>query len=233
MPVYNEESTLEKIIDLVEISLDRLKKEQNIDSELIIVDDGSKDESPGIIFSKKLDYPNIISIRKENGGKGSAIRKGWEVASGDVLIIQDSDLEYDPLDYKDLLVPFQKDGADVVYGSRRLHTGQGSQWSHFTFYLGGRLVTWATNIIYQVWISDEPTCYKCFSSKIFKKYSFEGNKFEFEPELTAKVIRLGYEIHEVPIHYYPRKIEEGKKIKWTDGVDAIKELLRWRFKKIR
>ena len=225
IPAYNEEATLESVLDKVaEVPL-------KLNMELLIVDDGSKDRTAEIAKAwadrNSDERISVKVITKENGGKGTAVRRGIDESTGEYLIIQDADLEYDPNDYIKLLEPMLAGEAEVVYGSRI--TGPDKPGS-LKFYLGGKLVTLATNIIYWAHITDEPTCYKLFKGDLIRGIPLTCTGFEFCPEVTAKVLKRGLRIAEVPIRYFPRSIEEGKKIRSWDGVLAIWELLKWRFK---
>ncbi|MCA8913756.1 MAG: glycosyltransferase family 2 protein, partial [Planctomycetes bacterium] len=219
------EATLESVLDKVaEVPL-------KLNMELLIVDDGSKDRTAEIAKAwadrNSDERISVKVITKENGGKGTAVRRGIDESTGEYLIIQDADLEYDPNDYIKLLEPMLAGEAEVVYGSRI--TGPDKPGS-LKFYLGGKLVTLATNIIYWAHITDEPTCYKLFKGDLIRGIPLTCTGFEFCPEVTAKVLKRGLRIAEVPIRYFPRSIEEGKKIRSWDGVLAIWELLKWRFK---
>ena len=162
-----------------------------------------------------------------NRGKGYAVRQGIACSTGDVIIIQDADLEYDPDDYRVLLEPILSGEYRVVYGSRLL--GGDNKPIYRTFYWGGRLVSFVTSLLFSLKITDEPTCYKMFDASLLKSIPLVCDRFGFCPEVTAKVLRRGYKIKEVPIRYYPRSRQEGKKIKWHDGVEAIGILLKYRF----
>ncbi len=230
IPAYNEEKTigelLKKVVD-VDIPIKK---------EVIIVNDGSTDNTEKIVqdFIKKyknLQNLDIILINKKNEGKGSALKLGISKSSGDIIIIQDADLEYDPNDYMKLIKPIMNGNFKVVYGSRIKNPN--NNYSHISYLLGGLFITLLTNLLYFTFLTDEPTCYKVFHKDLKDiLINAEGNKFDWEPEITAKILRKGYTIHEVPINYYPRKLNEGKKIKWMDGVDAVITLIKWRFKKI-
>ena len=228
IPVYNEEKYIGKILKrVISVSLP-LKR------EIIIVNDGSKDNTEKEVktFIKKHPKENIKFVSKKNGGKGSAIKKGIQISKGDIIIIQDADLEYDPFDYPSLIEPILKGKTKVVYGSRLRMKGN-KQNSHLSFLLGGILVTMVLDFLYFTNLTDEPTCYKVFHKDLKPLLvNAEANRFDWEPEVTAKILRKGYKILEVPIHYYPRDFKEGKKIRWKDGVDAILTLLKWRFKSL-
>lgn len=222
IPVLNEENTIDKIIQAIEaVDLGSYRK------EIVIIDDGSSDSTPNKL--KKISQENKdvkVVTHKRNSGKGMAIRTGLANISGDIVIIQDADLEYDPQDYKVLIKPIIEDKAKVVYGSRLL---KNNKRGILRYYLGGRLVTFFTNLLYNSKITDEPTCYKVFKADIFKKIKLTCKGFEFCPEITAKVLKLGYKIYEVPISYFPRSQKQGKKINWRDGVKAIYYLFKYRF----
>jgi glycosyltransferase involved in cell wall biosynthesis len=221
IPVYNEEKTISEILKKVDDVL-----LPGFEKEIIIIDDKSSDGTLIVLEKLKNQYDFILLKHQQNMGKGAAIRTGISKATGDFVIIQDADLEYDPNDYSKLLIPFLEKNAQVVYGSRILGTKKRGKLS---FYLGGRLVTLATNIIYGINITDEPTCYKVFKRELINSLNLESNGFEFCPEVTAKIAKRGIKIYEVPISYFPRNKSEGKKIKWKDGVVALWTLLKHRF----
>ena len=226
VPVYNEEKTISKILDkLSKVNL-KIKK------EIIIVDDGSKDRSKelieGYIENKKRNKTEDYRfIPKENRGKGSAIKEGIKSATGDIITIQDADLEYNPEDYKKLIKPIIQNKAEVVYGSRFLKEHKPM---YKTYFLGNKLLTLLTKILYNSEITDMETCYKVFRSDIIKNIKIKANRFDFEPEVTARILKQGIKIKEIPISYSPRSIEEGKKINWKDGLQAIWTLVYWRFR---
>lgn len=199
MPVYNERDTLNEILNRVQAV--PLKK------EIIIVDDGSMDGTREILKGIKTANIKVI-FHEKNQGKGSAIKTGLREATGDVVIIQDADLEYEPMDYLKLIPIIQSGEAQVVYGSRTLGSNKRS---YHRYYWGGQFITLVTNILYGTKITDEPTCYKMFKKEVINRIQLDCTGFEFCPEVTAKVARLGYTIHEVPISYHPRSFEEGKK----------------------
>lgn len=217
MPVYNERGNLVEILNRVQAV--------PIEKEIIIVDDGSTDGTRQILRDIKGQNVKVI-LHERNQGKGAAIKTGLTEATGDIVIIQDGDLEYDPMDYLKLIPLIQSGEAQVVYGSRTLGSNERS---YHRYYWGGQFVTLVTNILYGLKITDEPTCYKMFKKEVIDRIKLDCTGFEFCPEVTAKVVRLGYTIHEVPISYHPRSFEEGKKIKWRDGLIAIWTLLKCRF----
>lgn len=218
IPVFNEEKTFRHLLDKV------LKV--NIEKELIIVDDFSKDGTHSII-QEYAKLPNVKAIfHNRNYGKGRAIRSGIEHVTGDIVIIQDADLEYEPEDYPTLVKPIIEGRTNVVYGSRELGTKH--QHSYFSFYIGGKFLSWLTNFLYGSNITDEPTCYKVFKADVIKSIPLECIRFEFCPEITAKVLKRGENIVEIPIRYYPRTKGEGKKIRWKDGIEAIWTLIKFK-----
>lgn len=227
IPAYNEERTIGEV--LVKIA-DTLSSSPYT-YQLIVVDDGSKDRTAAIAeefaSGRTLKNGSFLLVRKENGGKGSAIRTGIPHAAGKYTIIQDADLEYEPSDIIRLMDKITADKADVLYGSRFLD--KSNKHSYRSFYLGGRLVSFTTNILYCQRLTDEPTCYKLFSTALLKSIKLNCTGFEFCPEVTAKVAKRGYKIAEIPISYKPRTLDEGKKISWKDGVEALWVLLKYRF----
>jgi glycosyltransferase involved in cell wall biosynthesis len=217
MPVYNERDTLTEILSRVEAV--------PVDKEIIIVDDGSTDGTRQILKDIKAENIKVI-FHERNQGKGAAIKTGLREATGDVVIMQDADLEYDPMDYLKLIPLIQSGEAQVVFGSRTLGS---KERSYHRYYWGGQFVTFVANLLYGLKITDEPTCYKMFRKEVMEQIKLDCIGFEFCPEVTAKVARLGYTIHEVPVSYHPRSFKEGKKIKWKDGLIAIWTLLKYRF----
>lgn len=219
IPVYNEKATIENLINRVLLV--------PVEKEVIIVDDGSTDGTRDILKNIAIGKENIkVLFQPQNKGKGYAIRRAIHEITGDVVVIQDADLEYDPMDFLKLLRIIEEGKANVVYGSRIL--GKNPR-SSFSFYLGGRFLSFLTNILYGTSITDEPTCYKMFKSDIIKSLDLYCNGFEFCPEVTAKLARKGIQIKEVPIKYNPRSKKEGKKIRWKDGFIAIWTLIKNRF----
>ena len=226
IPVYNEEATLERLLEKIV----RVELINGMKKEIIIVNDASQDGSEEIIRQTIARYPDtpVKYIRHDvNAGKGKAIRTGIEYVTGHYVVIQDADLEYDPQDLNLLLMYLTVREKKVVYGSRFLE--QENKHSYHRFYLGGRLVSLFANLLYGQRLTDEPTCYKMFDADLLKSIPLQCTGFEFCPEVTAKVARLGYKIVELPIRYYPRSIREGKKIKWHDGVEALWVLLKYKW----
>lgn len=223
MPAYNEEKTIARIVEKV-----MAVEIPNVQKELIIVDDGSTDKTNGIVRTLQSRFNGIRLFKLEtNSGKGAAVRLGIEKAKGDIVIIQDADLEYDPKDYAACIAPIIEHRAKVVYGSRLVPKNKRT--GRIDFLLGGMLVTLVTNILYLTLLTDEPTCYKTFDAGLVKGLKYHGNGFEWEPEITAKILKRGERIIEVPINYYPRKKAEGKKIGWRDGLKAVWTLIKYRF----
>ena len=218
IPVFNEAATVARVIREVR------EKNRGRELELILVDDGSSDETLEEIRS--VGDREIKLLRHErNIGKGAAIRTGLEAVTGEAVIIQDADLEYDPGDYAKLLAEYEA-GAPVVYGVRTLEPGQVI--GHRLFYYGGYLVTLLTRWLYWCDLHDEPTCYKLFKTDVLKSIPLKCKRFEFCPEVTAKLIKRGIRIAEAPIRYRPRRMHEGKKIRWRDGVEAVWTLFKYR-----
>lgn len=222
MPVYNEKNTIKEILRQVR-SVDL----GDLDKEIIVVDDCSTDGTGDIL---KLEADSSIKVirHKKNQGKGAAVRTGLAGATGDMIIIQDADLEYDPEDYLKLIDPVLKGKATVVYGSR--FTGERRNML-FWHYVGNRFLSLVTNVLYNTTLSDMETCYKLFSREAIEGIKIKSNKFDFEPEITAKVLRRGVRIYEVPISYAGREMEEGKKISWKDAFPALWALTKYRFVK--
>lgn len=219
IPVYNERDTIRSVIDLV------LSVPLSLDREVIVVDDGSSDGTADVLRSLELDRVKVL-LQPSNQGKGAAIRRALPEVTGDIVIIQDADMEYDPNDYQSLIDPIVAGEAQVVYGSRQLGN---NTFSYMRYYVGGLFLSWLTNLLYRSKITDEPTCYKVFRRDVLDSIELKCKRFEFCPEVTAKVLKKGIKIVERPISYNPRSIGEGKKIRWRDGVEAIFTLLRYRF----
>jgi len=218
MPVYNERTTIEEIIGRV-LSVP-------IRTQLIVVDDGSKDGTRDILSALQAKHGFTLIFQEKNQGKGAALRRGFSEASGDLVVIQDADLEYSPEEYPPLIELICQGRADVVYGSRFL--GRHRVFL-FTHYLGNRLLTTITNVLYNTMLSDMETCYKVMRLEVLKSMTLQSDGFGIEPELTAKIFKRGYRVYEVPITYDGRGYEEGKKITWRDGLVALWVLLKYRF----
>ena len=219
IPSYNEKTTIREIIKRVQ--------EVPINKEIILIDDFSTDGTREILKNEYSKKDNVtVLFHKKNQGKGAAIRTGLKHIKGDIVIIQDADLEYDPNDYPKLIEPIINKETEVVYGSRFL--GNKNQHLYNLNMLATRILTIMANILYNAKITDEPTCYKVFTKKAIKSVDLKCEKFEFCPEVTAKIRKNGYKIKEIPINYNPRSIEEGKKINWKDGVQAIWTLIKYR-----
>ena len=223
MPVYNEEKTIEKIVEKVQnVNLNKIKK------ELIVINDGSKDKIQEKLSKIRKKYKNIkVFSHKINQGKGSAVRTGLKYFTGDVIVIQDGDLEYNPEDFKRLIMPILENKTKVVYGSRFLGGIKGYIIPLHDF--GNKILTLITQILYFRKITDMETCYKMLTKDVVKSLNLRANRFEFEPEITAKIIKKGYKIIEIPILYNSRSFKEGKKITWRDGIIALYYLIKYRF----
>ena len=219
IPCYNEEKTIEKIINKI---LDL----KDLNLEIIIVDDNSTDSSRSIIDTKLKDKIHKLILNDNNYGKGYSIRKGIEAATGEVLIIQDADLEYDPKDYQKLLEPFKLGVADVVYGSRFIGSDK-KRVLYFWHTVGNKILTLLSNIFTNLNLSDMEVGYKAFKTDIIKNIDLKENRFGFEPEVTAKIAKKSLRLYEVGISYYGRKYNEGKKITWRDGFSAIRCILKY------
>lgn len=222
IPVYNELNTLEKIVEKVENS-----PLQALEKEIILVDDASTDGSRCILEKLARERGYKTAFHQKNQGKGAAIRTALNHATGDIVIIQDADLEYDPDDYDELIELIIKDKADVVYGSR-LSGGKPSRSFKFTHFIGNKFLTTVTNLLYDSTLTDMETCYKAFRADVIKNIQIKSNRFEFEPEITAKILKKKYRLYETSISYYGRDYHEGKKITWKDGIAAIFALFRYR-----
>lgn len=220
IPCFNEKQTLPELLKRV-----RQADIGNIQKEIILVDDASTDGTADLIREFAASHKTVFNERNE--GKGACIRKALPYATGDFIIIQDADLEYDPNDYAALLNPLLRKECRVVYGSRERNKKNKTH-SGILFYLGGLLVTKVTNILFGSQLTDVPTCYKMFDGALLKNIPLTCQRFEFCPEVTAKLLKRGIKIKEVPIQYHPRTTKEGKKIRWRDGVKALFTLLKYR-----
>jgi len=219
IPVYNEVENIEEI-------LKRVKATKRA-AEIIVVDDGSQDGTRDLL--KKLDGKGRVRVilREKNQGKGAAIRTGLDAAAGDILLIQDADLEYDPRDYPALLQPLEEGIADVVYGSRFL--GGPRRATMFWHMIANKMLTFMTNILYDTILSDMETGYKVFRREVVDGMKLRSKRFDFEPEFTAKALKRKYHIYEVPISFNPRDYSQGKKIGLKDAFEAVWTLLKYRF----
>ncbi len=221
IPIFDEVNTLKLILQKVEeASFCGLEK------EIILIDDFSTDGTREILNELEKKYK--VFYHDKNMGKGAALRTGFEHVTGDIVVIQDADLEYDPVDYEPLIKLILEDKADVAYGSR-LTGGKPSRSFMFTHLLGNKLLTLITNILYNTTLTDMETCYKAFKTEFIKGIEIKSNRFDFEPEITAKVLKRGARLYELPISYYGREYDEGKKITWKDGFHAILALIKFRF----
>ena len=219
IPVYNEVNTLAQVIDSV-------RKCPIPRKEILVVDDGSTDGTAELLKNTLKHQVDKVIHHGKNQGKGAALRSGISSATGDVIIIQDADLEYSPSDYERILDPIFKDQADVVYGSRFI-SGETRRVLYFWHYLGNRFITTMSNIFTNLNLSDIETCYKAFRRDLIQQITIEENRFGVEPELTAKLARLRPRIYEVGISYHGRTYDAGKKIGWKDGVRAIYCILKY------
>jgi glycosyltransferase involved in cell wall biosynthesis len=219
IPCYNERETIEDVI--------RRVREVGVASEIVVVDDGSTDGSREILQSLPKEDGLRVIYHEKNQGKGAAVRTGFRAATGDVFMIQDADLEYDPRDSPALLKPIEEGISDVVYGSRFL--GGPHKALFFWNMVANRILTLVTNILYNSILSDMETCYKVFRADLVRSIPLRARGFEFEPEITAKVLKRRHRIYEVPISYNGREWEQGKKIRWTDAPKALWTLIKYRF----
>ena len=218
MPVYNEQTTIEEII--------RRVLAVPVRTQLIVIDDCSTDGTRDILARLQPELGFTLILQPKNGGKGSALRAGFGSVAGELMVIQDADLEYSPEEFPELIELICQGRADVVYGSRFL--GRHRVFL-FTHYLGNRLLTFLTNVLYNTMLTDMETCYKVMRVEVLRSMRLESNGFGIEPEMTAKIFKRGYRVYEVPITYDGRGYEDGKKITWRDGVVALWVLLKYRF----
>jgi glycosyltransferase involved in cell wall biosynthesis len=222
VPVFNERSTVAEVIRRIRAV------ELPVDIEVIVVDDGSSDGTDKVLAAMGDSTVRVIS-HPRNRGKGAAVRTGLAAVRGDLVLIQDADLEYDPADWPNLMRPILRGKAHVVYGSR--FTGERKNMLPL-HWIGNRFLSLVTNLLYSSTLSDMETCYKLFDARALAGITVESDKFDFEPEITAKVLRRGYRIYEVPISYAGREADEGKKITWRDGFGALKALVKFRFSRL-
>ena len=218
MPAFNERATIEEIIERV--------LAVPLRTELIVVDDGSTDGTREILQRLSAEKPIKVILQPRNGGKGAALRRGFQDVTGDLVVIQDADLEYSPEELPDLIALICQGRADVVYGSRFL--GRHRVFL-FTHYAGNRLLTFLTNVLNNTMLTDMETCYKVMRTEVLRSFTLESKGFGIEPELTAKIFKRGYRVYEVPITYEGRDYSEGKKISWKDGFPALWALVKYRF----
>ena len=219
LPVYNEKNTLLEILKQVEAV------DFGLEKEIILIDDFSTDGTKELY----KDLPYKILFHEKNMGKGAALRTGFAAATGDIIIIQDADLEYNPVDYKPLIELIKSGKADVVYGSRLADSRNSGKFLLLS-YLANITLSFMTRILYGTYLTDMETCYKAFRADFVKDITIESNRFDFEPEITAKILKKKARFVEIPISYNARQESEGKKITWKDGVQAIFTLLKYRFK---
>ena len=220
IPVYNEKNTIKDIVA-------KVKAVNNFDKELIVVDDGSTDGTREILADLQKEQSDLKVVFKEkNSGKGDTLRVGFQHSTGDYVIVQDADLEYDPKDYKLLLEALKTNDAAVVYGSR--FSGKYEDMSSL-HYVGNRLLTLITNVLFGVNLTDMETCYKLVPGEFIRKLDIKSKRFNFEPEITANILKSHLKICEVPINYKGRTFSEGKKITWKDGISALWTLVKYKF----
>ncbi|MBI2621009.1 glycosyltransferase family 2 protein [candidate division WWE3 bacterium] len=219
IPVYNEKKTLRTIVE-------KVRGVSDVEKEIVIVDDGSTDGTVDILKEMmKEDQSLKIIIKEKNSGKGATLKEGFKHTTGDYVIVQDADLEYDPRDYKKLVEAVGKNGVEVVYGSRFSGNYEDMSSLH---YWGNKFLTLVTNVLYGVMLTDMETCYKLLPGDFVRNVKIESERFNFEPEITAKVLKSGLKLREVPISYKGRTHSQGKKITWKDGLSAVYTLLKFR-----
>jgi glycosyltransferase involved in cell wall biosynthesis len=216
VPVYNEETTLEAVLERLE--------QLSFDSDVIVVDDGSTDGTSEILQRWSSKHERVIPVRQAHQGKGAAVRAAIAYVRGDIVVIQDADMEYDPADVRALIEPIERGAADVVYGSRL--TGGRPQRAYLFWHLvANRCLALVVNVLYNTTLSDIETGYKAFRADVLRSLDLRENGFGVEPEITAKILRRGLRVYQIPVAYYGRTYAEGKKIRWTDGVRALQILL--------
>ena len=219
IPCFNEENTIKKIVE-------KVKENSNFSLEIIIIDDHSSDKTREIIENDLKTKVDLIILNDQNYGKGFSVRKGIDAATGDIILIQDADLEYNPSDYGKLLKPIMDDVADVVYGSRFVGSEE-KRVLYFWHMVGNKFLTLLSNMFTNLNLTDMEVCYKVFRSSVIKDIKLEENRFGFEPEVTAKIAKKSLRVYEVGISYYGRTYDEGKKIGWKDGFRAIWCILKY------
>jgi glycosyltransferase involved in cell wall biosynthesis len=221
IPVYNEEKTVQVLLERVFSA-----SASGLEKEIIIVDDCSRDRSYEILSNLKRENNFQLFRHEKNYGKGRALRSGFQAATGDIILIQDADLEYDPANWERIIKEFEKKETGVVYGSRNIKP---KRRGYFHCIIGVKVLTGLINLLYGSKLTDSYTCYKCFRRELLRDMFLESDGFEIEAELTTKLLRRGYKIKEVPIDYHPRKFEEGKKIGWRDGLLGLWVIVRNRY----
>jgi glycosyltransferase involved in cell wall biosynthesis len=222
VPVYNERNTLVEIVRRMRA----VELPDSVEREIIVVDDGSDDGTRDVL--KQLGDSTVhVILHDRNKGKGAAVRTGFAVATGDYVLVQDADLEYDPEDWPRLLAPVLRGRSRVVYGSR--FTGERRNMLFF-HWIGNRFLSLTTNVLFNTTLSDMETCYKLIDRNLIEEIHLRADKFDIEPEITAKILRRGVRIYEVPISYAGREFEDGKKITWRDGFAALRTLVKYRFR---
>ena len=221
VPVYNEAETIAEILRRVRAV------DTGLEREIVVVDDGSTDGTREILQQQGSAEDTIVIYHETNQGKGAAVRTALQHATGDILLVQDADLEYDPREYSDLLKPILEDRSQVVYGSR--FRGGPHKAMFFWHMVGNKFLTLVTNVLYNTILSDMETCYKVFTREVADKLRLRSPRWGFDPEITTQILKMGYRIYEVPISYTGREFYEGKKISWRDGLVVLWTLLKYRF----